>query len=94
MFSDVLPCVVFPGPRDNVGPLLPPYQIKMARCMDVTSVEDELSRIVPLVYRLGCICKDTDLTYESKQQLADEYCHKLFYGGPIRVACGGIKVAH
>ena len=61
--------------------------------MDLRSVEDELSRIVPLVYRLGCICKDTDLTYDNKQQLANEYCDKLFYGGPIRVACGGITVA-
>ena len=64
----------------------------MVCCMDIAKLEEELSRVIPLLYSLGCICKDPDLTKEFRESFADDIVHKLYFGGPIRVTCGGHQI--
>ena len=87
MLSSVLPCIVLLKPCDHVIKFYPPQLNKMARCIEIDLVRNELRRIIPLIYHLGCTVRDHDLTEETRTLFCEGLVARLRNSELIEVHC-------
>ena len=59
----------------------------MARCVEIEPVLTDLADIIPLIYHLGCIHKDPELSKESKMKLRTGVINRLLEGKLLKVDC-------